>query len=170
MGTLEKATYDVSVFGDGLISMGRVMRHYEELHPEYRVTRVSKFRIDHDTQTVNIDMWVTPKAAKKDSESPALLSPGYDELKRNFTLLTARLEAAEIQIAEFKKGAEGRPCLCGKCADDLEHEYESRPKLGPDIDDMVETGSDTNTFDAIVSKACDQAEIVGPDEGEFNGR
>lgn len=63
-----------------------------------------------------------------------------DKLQRESDKFASKLKYAEEQIEEFKKGAEGRPCLCGKCADGLNPGYDalmlSRNKL---VDELAES-------------------------------
>lgn len=70
----------------------------------------------HSKNPVGVNPIVLDKSPAY-SQDQKLLNPGYDEL-------ADKLKHMEEQIAEFKKGAEGRPCLCSKCADSLKPEYD----------------------------------------------
>ncbi len=135
--TFVEESYPISDIGGGVISKGQAVRHFEKKHPEYRVIAISSFKIDHQDETINVRVQVQKNKVlpvggnvlvieencprleniPPIAEQQKLLNPGYDEL-------TDKLKAAEIQVEEFKKGAEGRPCLCGKCADNLQPGYD----------------------------------------------
>ncbi len=120
--------YTLKEIGPGVVSKGQALRYFQKQHPEYRVIGINNFKVNQDNFTVKIKVLVTkkinplngycqPETENCPRKDQKLLNPGYDEL-------TEKLKCAEAQIEEFKKGAEGRPCLCGKCADHLRPGYD----------------------------------------------
>lgn len=180
-------TYPIKDISDGLISKGMAVRHYENLNPEHQVLAISSFKIDHEAETISIRVRVQPKPvgvnrvvlfdAKPYGQK--LLNPGYDELKKKFDDLYA-LHSALCE--DYTKVQEERNVLQSKLVT-ADETYEglraAHAKLLKEYDELScivahATGddlsdTDTNTFNEAVAKACDQADVIGPDDEGDDG-
>lgn len=89
--TFIEESYPIRDIGSGVISKGQAVRHFEKKHPEYQVVSVSNFKINYQDDTISVRVSVKKKWVNlpDDNQKPQklLLSPGYDELKKNYDAL-----------------------------------------------------------------------------------
>lgn len=88
-------TYPISDFNAGVISKTAVVRHFQRLNPDLKITGAGAFKIDHEKACVTIEL----KTVKKVKETP-----DPDEVKK----LQDRIVELERFNAQLKEACEYR--------------------------------------------------------------
>lgn len=119
--TFVEESYPIVDIGGGVISKGQAVRHFEKKHPEYTVVAISSFKIDHQTETIEVRVQVKKKAVvlPDDNQKPVvlnhacatnaikhaqkLLNPGCNELLVSRNRLVDELAESEKQLSAANK-------------------------------------------------------------------
>lgn len=107
--------------GGGVVTQRDILQRFKADNPDEEVKKHAGFKCNQQDMTVSMRLGIINK--DKANSNPVGVSPiclketkllqlGYDELE-------SKLKHAEEQIVELKKGFDGRPCLCGACADNI---------------------------------------------------
>ncbi len=98
-------TFPIDDFKAGVISKSAVVRHFQKLNPGLKVTGVGTFKIQHEEETISIEL-KTVKNMAQATDTTGLILPDPDEIKKlqdRCDLAVASCRKLQARVEEFEK-------------------------------------------------------------------